>query len=327
MTGKAAGESTVLVLMGGPDAERGVSLVTGRAVAAALRDSGRFANVVERTIDRPGADELRLMVSECRADVVFPALHGQWGEGGALQALLEEADAAYVGSRPKPAALAMDKLATKMLISREGIPTPSARELRTGEECDLDPPVVVKPVDDGSSVDLRICRDQSSFDHARRELEIKRPRLMAERFIAGRELTVGVVHERALPVIEIVPADGTYDYEAKYDRDDTQYRIEPELPDGVTERCRGMALRAHQLLGCRDLSRADFILDDDEGVWLLEINTMPGFTPHSLVPMASAHAGRPMPELCASLVEAALKRGPTSRAQMALSSGLSHTLR
>ena len=309
----------VLVLMGGPDAERPVSLVTGRAVAAALRDSERYANVIEEVIERPTADELRELIDRQDIHVVFPALHGHWGEGGPLQALLEEVEVPYVGSRPRPAALAMDKLITKMLIGRDGIPTPSARELRPGETCDLDPPLVLKPVDDGSSVDLRICRDHASFDDARRELEIKRPRLMAERFIPGRELTVGIVHDRALPVIEIVPADGAYDYAAKYDRDDTVYRITPELPDGVTERCRGMALRAHRILGCRDLSRVDFILDDDGGLWLLEVNTMPGFTPHSLVPMASAYVGRPMPALCASLVESALVRGPTSRAQMALS--------
>ena len=294
---------TVLVLMGGPDAEREVSLMSGREVAAALRESGRY-DVIEQVIDHPAADELR----DLGGDVVFPALHGKWGEGGPLQEMLETLAVPYVGSAAAAAALAMDKLATKQAVAAAGVPIPTDQALAPGDHCDLEPPLVLKPIDDGSSVDLHICHTPDQIAHARELLHPRHGRILAERYIAGREITVGIVCGAALPLVEIVPAVEFYDYQAKYFRDDTQYIVDPDLGDELTLRCTGAALRSFDVIGGRDLARADFMVDDDEGLWFLEINTMPGFTTHSLVPMAAASRGLDMPALCARLVAAALSR-------------------
>ncbi len=296
----------VLVLMGGPDAERAVSIMSGTQVAEALRQSGQF-EVVEKTIDAPSLLELKAMAGGC--DVIFPVLHGHWGEGGPLQEELEKLGLPYVGSKPQAARRAMDKLVTKSLLANDRIPTPRSRQLLAGDECDLQPPIVLKPVDDGSSVDLRICRTSAEIENARHELHPKRSRLMAEQYILGREITVGLLIDTALPLIEIIPSKAVdfYDYQAKYTRDDTQYVVEPKLPAGLTEQCKRIAMTAFGRLACRDIARVDFIIDD-RGPWFLEINTMPGFTTHSLLPMAARHIGLEMPELCAKLVKTALAR-------------------
>ncbi len=308
--------SVVLVLMGGPDAEREVSLCSGREVAAALRRLGRFG-VVEGTIHRATRAELEAMAHEVSADVIFPVLHGHWGEGGPLQELLEAIGLPYVGSQPGAAALAMDKLKTKAILAREGVQTPASQELvSVDERCVIEPPLVIKPVDDGSSVDLRICRTAAEMEQARRQLHAKRGRLMAETYIKGREITAGIICGRSLPLIEIIPSDEVefYDYDAKYARDDTRYVIGPELSAGVAQRCVEIGQHAYGRLGCRDIARVD-IMVDDRGPWFLEINTMPGFTTHSLVPMAAREVGIDMPRLCGVLVEEALGRRHAGRTE------------
>jgi len=296
----------VLVLKGGPDAEREVSLCSGANVAAALRRAGLAVHEV--AIDRPGLAEIEALPG----DVVFPVLHGSWGEGGPLQELLEASGRPYVGCRPKAARLAMDKVATKAMVAELGVPTPRAQELRVGAPLDVPCPLVIKPAEDGSSVDLRICRTEAEVARARAELEPRRSRLLAEEYIVGRELTVGLVDGECLPIIEIRASSGTYDYEAKYHRDDTEYLLAPELPAGVADAVRAFSRAAWHALGCRDVARADFMLDE-RGPWFLEINTMPGFTDHSLVPKAARHAGTSMEELVAGLVRRALERGSPKR--------------
>lgn len=310
--------ASVLVFGGGPDAERAVSLDSARGVAQALRDAG--FTVYHETIDCPTLTELR----DLSGDVVFPVLHGAWGEGGPLQDLLEADGRPYVGSGPSAARMAMDKLATKLVAARLGIPTPEAVALNVRDAvCPLGLPVVVKPVHEGSSVGLHLCRDEaawaSALDDARRAAHDSPGRVcMAERLIGGRELTVGLVARpgtatlAALPVIEIVPAAGPYDYSAKYERDDTQYRVAPNLPAGVAERIGRDAERLAAALGVRHLARVDFLLDAEDRPWLLEINTMPGFTSHSLLPMAARAVGLDPPALCRSLVGAALARPVTA---------------
>ncbi len=297
----------VLVLMGGPDAEREVSLASGAAVAAALAASGEF-RVRDATIDRLASDDLPALAPPGAVDVIFPVLHGTWGEGGGLQTLLETHGIPFVGSGAEAAALAMDKVRTKERAAALGVPTPDARVIEAGDACELAPPLVLKPVDDGSSVDLRICRTVCEVQAARDVLHPRRGRLLAERYVAGRELTVAIRAGAALPIIEIVPAVEFYDYAAKYERDDTRYVIDPDLPPGVAGRCRADALLINETLGCRDLARVDFMLDD-AGPWFLELNTMPGFTDHSLLPMAARATGVAMPALCAGLARAALARG------------------
>lgn len=303
---------SVLVLAGGPDAEHGVSLESAAGVAAALRGAG--AEVHQVVIERPTLDELAVLPGE----VVFPALHGSYGEGGPLQDLLEALGRPFVGSGARAARTAMDKLATKLLAAGLGIATTPAHVFNVGDTtCPLDLPVVVKPVHDGSSVGLHMCPDLESwaFAHAAVSHDIaERPgrAYMIEPMVRGRELTVGVVEGSAglvaLPLIEIVPREGVYDYAAKYDRDDTRYVVDPDLPGSVTDRCRRAAISLAGAIGVRDLCRVDFLLDRADEPWMLEVNTMPGFTSHSLLPMAAAASGLEMPALCAHLVRAAAGR-------------------
>lgn len=316
--GVIPGLPSVVVLAGGPDDERPVSLQSAAGVAAGLRRAG--AAVHEAVIDRPTLAELHAMPGE----VVFPVLHGAFGEGGPLQDLLEALGRPYVGCGPRAARLAMDKLATKLLAAGLGIATKPACVLNAGDgECPLSPPVVVKPVHDGSSVGLHLCPDEAAWRAAHRAAAADiaaRPgrAYMIEPMVRGRELTVGLLAEggrlRALPLVEIAPASGVYDYAAKYERDDTRYIVKPALPPVAAEECSRAAVRLANAIGVRDLCRVDFLLDAEGIPWLLEVNTMPGFTPHSLLPMAAAAEGMEMPALCAALVRAAAARLERSEA-------------
>ncbi|MGI9013501.1 MAG: D-alanine--D-alanine ligase family protein [Phycisphaerales bacterium] len=312
----------VLVMMGGPDAERDVSILSGTAIARALREGDAF-DVLELIVDKPDPDDIASLPA---VDVVFPALHGHWGEGGVLQQMLEDAGISFVGAGSASASLAMDKMRTKTVVSRADVATPLAIEINASDPCRLAPPLVLKPVDDGSSVDIRICHSQPDIDAARAELHPRRSRLMAETFISGRELTVGVIaaspdgpssEVTLLPIIEIVPSPEVtfYDYDAKYLRADTHYRVAPaDLSEAVCYHLNAAAQAAWNAVECRDLARVDFRMDDQGKVWFLEINTMPGFTDHSLLPMAAASIGIDMTDLCERLVRCALMRIETVHA-------------
>lgn len=299
---------SVLVLGGGPDAEREVSLNSSAGVADALRSTGAW-KVERKIIDRLTLAELTALPG----DVVFPVLHGSFGEGGPMQDLLEQDGRPYVGCGPAAARLAMDKIASKLAASRAGIPTAEAAVLNVKDDTTPFPaPFVIKPVHDGSSVGLHICKDPAQWPRIRQtvadDVKSKPGRVyMIEKFIPGRELTVGILDGQPLSIIHIQPAEGPYDYEAKYTRDDTQYHLDPSLPPGMDATIKGYAKKLFQTLSCRHVSRVDFIIDQAGNPWLLEINTMPGFTSHSLVPKAAAHAGIPMPQLCARLVDMAIR--------------------
>ena len=294
--------SRVAVLMGGPDEEREVSIASGTAVAAAIRESGNF-QVIEEVIDRVEARHLKSL----GVDVIFPVLHGPWGEGGGLQRELDAAGVKYVGSSTSAAASAMDKDATKSLAVQLGIPTPHWELLRPGDEPTFEGRSVVKPPREGSSIDLFLCQNLDECRARCRELLQRHASIMVEQFIDGRELTVGVVTGTCQPIIEIIPAAEFYDYDAKYNRDDTRYVLNPDIPDAFSDACNEYAVRIGTAIGCRDLWRADFILDDD-GPWFLELNTMPGFTSHSLLPKAAEAGGCDMTELCCLLIQEALDR-------------------
>jgi len=301
---------SVLVLAGGPDSERPVSLMSAAGVAEALRASGKYA-VEHRVIDRPSLAEL----SALPGDVVWPVLHGPYGEGGPLQDLLEASGRPFVGCGPLAARLAMDKVASKSMAHKAGLDVQPTCILKPGEPgLPMPLPLVLKPVFDGSTIGLFICRTLKEWERAHDAASKSGKPYMIEPFIKGKELTLGLLDSgrgvkgslRALPWIHIAPADGLYDFEAKYTRDDTQYRIDPELPDdvrvGVARKVEALA----GLMGIRHLCRADFLLDDDNRAWFLEVNTMPGFTGHSLVPMAAGHIGLDMPKLCAHIVDRAV---------------------
>lgn len=308
--------TAVLVLGGGPDSEREVSLVSARCIADALDAGGRY-RAERRTIDRIDIDELRGMPG----DVIFPALHGGWGEGGPLQDLLEADGRPFVGSRSSGARWAMDKIATKFAAQNLGILTPRAHVLDARDTvCPMPFPVVIKPIHEGSTVGLFVCHDSADWSRARATIDEafiggERRCFMFEPCVTGgpdtrgraRELTVGILDGKALPVIEIRPAEGLYDYEAKYTRNDTEYLLDPPLPAGVDARIKDATERLAAEMGIRHVARTDFMLDGAGAAWFLEINTMPGFTDHSLVPKAAAKTGLAMPELCGRLVELAIR--------------------
>lgn len=300
--------TTVLVLGGGPDAEREVSLNSAKGVTEGLRAAGTY-RVESRTIDRITLAELKALPG----DVIVPALHGAFGEGGPLQDLMDQDGRPYVGCKGQAARWAMDKLATKLFAARAGIQTAEACVLNPSDQaCPLPLPVVIKPVHDGSSVGLHIVKTPEQWTTARAAVAVDQRdkpgrAYLVERYIAGRELTCPVIDAQALPIINIKPAEGVYDYQAKYKRTDTQYVVNPELPAGATDAVKRDAVKLFQTLGCRHLCRVDFLLDEHGQHWLLEINTFPGFTATSLVPKAAAAVGMPMPQLCEKLVQLALR--------------------
>ena len=301
----------VTVLMGGPSTEREVSLVSGAAVADALERLGHRVTRADITpqdtsaLDRPGID------------VVFIVLHGAFGESGDVQQLCEQRKLRYTGSPTMASRLSMDKIQSKKTFRLAGLVTPDWAVLEASQSAaqrqemlaPLALPLVLKPIDGGSSVDIFIVSDESARDAAAETLVAKYGRCMAERFVKGRELTVGILGDEVLPVIEIIPARKFYDYEAKYaDGMGTRYNFEHGLSDELVGRIQADALKGYQALGCRDLSRLDFILDDSMTPQVLEINTIPGFTSHSLLPKAAQRVGISFDQLCERIVRMAMGR-------------------
>jgi D-alanine-D-alanine ligase len=299
----------VMVLSGGPDRERDVSLNSGNEVAKALREAGH--KVVQRDILPNNLSALDEFAS-LGCQVIFPVMHGSWGEGGPLQELLDARGVPYVGCRAPAAALCMDKHRTKAALVQAGLPTPAFELLTAAKRRTIRPPLVFKPLREGSSIDLAICEDAEQARRARHRLSTRYPELLAEQYIRGRELTVGVIADptveggvRALPPIQIVPAVEFYDYDAKYDRNDTQYLFDIDLPEEVLSQIAMICIEAFTTLGCRHLARVDLMVDRQDQPWILEVNTIPGFTTHSLLPKAANHAGMPMPVFVDYLVRMA----------------------
>ena len=290
----------VAVLKGGLSAEREVSLVSGSACAEALR--GETYEVIE--IDA-GAD-LPARLIEVAPDLVFNALHGRWGEDGCVQGLLEWLRIPYTHSGVLASALAMDKARAKQVFAAEGLPVV---ESLIADIADVQarhvmaPPYVVKPNNEGSSVGIHIVPEGASAPPA---LGAEMPeRVMVEAYVPGHELTVTVMGDRALGVTDIV-TDGWYDYDAKYKPGGSRHVLPAEVPREVYDACCDAAVRAHAVLGCRGVSRADFRWDAArglDGLVILEVNTQPGMTPTSLSPEQAAHQGLSFAELCRWIVE------------------------
>ena len=285
--------------MGGPSAEREVSLSTGRECAAALREAG--FNVVE--LDA-GVDVAARLI-DIAPDVVFNALHGRWGEDGAIQGILEWLQIPYTHSGILASALALDKQRTKDVYRKAGLPVVNSI-LAASEDVRrmhvMPPPYVVKPYNEGSSVGIYIVEAASGPPQLSEDMP---QRVMVEAFAPGRELTATVVGDRALTVTDIL-TDGWYDYEAKYAAGGSRHVLPADIPTQIFEACMDYALRAHNALGCRGISRTDFRWDEArglDGLILLETNTQPGMTPTSLTPEQAAHAGMSFPALCRWIVE------------------------
>jgi len=307
------------VLYGGRSAEREVSLMSGAGVHQALLSAGVDAHLFDT-----GERSLAELAAE-GFERVFIALHGRYGEDGSIQGALELLGIPYTGSGPLAFALAMDKTMTKRVWLQQGLPTPEFEVLDADTELRLVPdrlnlPLIIKPPHEGSTVGITKVVGYSDMKEAYAAAARFDSEVLAEQFITGRELTVAVLGSgktaRALPVIEIAAPGGNYDYEHKYFSDDTQYFCPATLPAEVAEEVAAIAVKAYRALGCEGWGRADFILDRDNRPWLLEMNTSPGMTSHSLVPMAAKAVGISYAELCvAILAEAACKvRSPARNA-------------
>jgi D-alanine-D-alanine ligase len=306
----------ITLLCGGISAEREVSLLTGTQIAEALRTVGHRVWQSDVSPNELSALDHR------PCDLIFPALHGTFGEDGQLQRILESRNLPFVGSGESASRLGMDKAATKSCLLEHSIPTADWQVVYPHKfKADWTPapgvsvPCVIKPINEGSSVGCKICL---TLDQARHHLADTLPKygaMLVERFIDGFELTVGILDGRTLPIIWIKPAVQFYDYEAKYTREDTQYVFDIPLPADILEEVRCAAELTHRHIGCRHLSRVDIMVDKHSNeIAVLEVNTMPGFTTHSLVPKAAAHAGIPFTDLCDRLARMALRDAALSNA-------------
>ena len=298
----------VTVLCGGPSAEREVSLASGRAVAEALRRRGHEVFVAD-----VGPENLAAL--DHPADVVFPALHGPFGEDGTIQRTMADRGIRFVGADARASALAMDKVASKKLVAAAGIDTPpfevwDEATLTARALPDIPLPVIIKPVDQGSSVATTIVREPRAFGPAVQLTVSQFQRALVEQFIVGNEVTVGIVGSEPLPPICVRPRREFYDYRAKYQDDTTEYLFDAGCPAQVFERAKTLSRRVFEILGCRHLARVDWMLDREERLWFLEINTLPGFTSHSLVPKAAQRMGCGFDELVERLVWMALEGAP-----------------
>lgn len=290
----------VAVLMGGPSAERAVSLSSGRECAQALRVAGY------EVVEVDAGPDLAMRLAEIRPDVVFNALHGRWGEDGCVQGLLEWLRIPYTHSGVLASALAMDKSRAKDAFRAAGLPVVEsvlAPKAEVMARHVLPAPYVVKPNNEGSSVGVYLVLDGANRPP---QLSDEMPQMvMVESYAPGRELTCSVMGDRALCVTEIQTI-GWYDYDAKYSPGGSRHVLPADLPPEITAACLDHALRAHRALGCRGLSRTDFRWDEARGLAglvLLETNTQPGMTPTSLSPEQAAHLGIGFPDLCRWIVE------------------------
>lgn len=303
-------DKRIAVVMGGPSAEREVSLNTGRAILAALQEKGYDAVGIDLEPKR-FIEQLR----EAGAQAVFIAVHGKYGEDGLLQGALELLGLPYTGSGVQASANAMDKGISKRLFLQAGISTPASR-LYTAAQAKTTPlareivaafglPVVVKPATQGSSIGVTIVEAEEALADALDTAFRYDDHVLIEQFIKGRELTVAILgadDPRALPVIEIVPHSGRYDYTSKYTKGATEYRCPAPLDDAATRAVQAEALAAFTLLGCRGIGRVDVMMDAAGTPYVLEVNTIPGMTATSLVPKAAAAAGITFPDLCEQIL-------------------------
>jgi len=334
----------IAVLMGGISPERNVSFASGKAVADALQANGHRVialdpargadGVIDLTTFQPtvsippSAEELRAFppsnIIRCvespllnDVDIVFLALHGKYGEDGYVQSLLDLRGLRYTGSKMLASAIAMSKLASKRILQSAGIPTPPFLRLTASQADDMDvleeiraefgSGIVVKPDDQGSTVGMSFVHSGNLDDiqHAIIEAGRYSQTILIEQFIEGAELTVTILGDEALPIIEIRPHEGEYDYTNKYTKGRTEYICPAEFDEEITEFVQNLAIDAHHVLGCEGYSRVDFRLSDEGQPFCLEVNTLPGMTETSLVPKAAAAAGMSFGELCEQILSLA----------------------
>jgi D-alanine-D-alanine ligase len=347
------GLMNIAVLYGGISSERNVSISSAKSVIPALIELGYNVKPIDpayganglRTLEElngsdefPTIEELKKLdpkkILECLnsdlfndVDLAFIVMHGKYGEDGILQALLELRGIPYTGSNVKASSLAMDKSSSKMLFSAAGLPTPHWTVLKPDDfgnydlieeiRDELGSQLVIKPNDQGSTIGITIVMDGNLDDihHGIIEAGKYSERVLIEEFIEGRELTVGILDTEALPVIEIVAEGGFYDYKHKYTKGHTEYVCPAELTDDITHFAMGLAQTSYMALGCSGFGRVDFRINEDNQPFILEVNTIPGFTSTSLVPKAAKAVGIEFPELCQRLIDITLNKNGNNDAE------------
>ena len=302
------------VLFGGRSAEREISLISGNGVLQALKSRGIDAHPFD-----PGTQSLADLAAQ-HFDRVFIALHGRYGEDGSLQGALEQLGIPYTGSGVMASSVGMDKITTKKLWLMEGVPTPKYATVDAGTDLaalvqELGLPLIVKPPLEGSSIGITKVTEAGQLTDAIALVASMDNAVLAEQFVTGREFTVAVLGQgasaRALPIVEIVAPEGKYDYQNKYFTDDTQYHCPAALPDELTQEIQRHAVNAYRAIGCEGWGRVDVLVrESDMRPFLLEVNTSPGMTTHSLVPMAARAVGIGYEDLCIEILRSArLKMG------------------
>ena len=300
--GPGARIGRVGVLAGGPSSEREISLRSGKAVYDALLQEGIDAFFVDVR------DNIYDIIKSEHMDVAFLALHGKFGEDGTVQKILDSADIRYTGSGADASRIALDKIASKEIFIKNGIPTPEyvvAEKWRSFGASKF--PLVVKPQFEGSSIGLTVVKEDRELEGALAKAFEYGSKALVEEYILGRELTVGILNDEPLPVIEIVPKEKIYDYKAKYSDPDTQYLVPAPISENQAALVQSLGLRSHKALGCRSFSRTDMMMDGSGNIFVLEVNTIPGMTERSLLPKAAGAVGVSFNQLCVKLVEDALR--------------------
>ncbi|MCM8791608.1 MAG: D-alanine--D-alanine ligase [Candidatus Omnitrophica bacterium] len=300
------------VLMGGVSEEREISLKSGRAVYNTLKEAG--FDVIPVDIDKPEIRENIKKIRSSGIDVAFIALHGRFGEDGTIQKILEDLNIPYTGSGVEASRLALNKVLSRRYFIEWGLNVPEYRVIEKKEFNknllileELKFPLVIKPSTQGSSIGLFIVENRTELLKAVEEAFNFDDRIIIEQYIKGREVTVGILEEQPLPIIEIIPKKRFFDYEAKYTPGLTEYIIPAEIEEEITKQIRDSALRAHKALGCYGFSRVDMILKEDY-VYVLEVNTIPGLTETSLLPKAARAIGIDFLELCLRLIDSAYRK-------------------
>jgi len=293
------------VLAGGLSSEREISLKSGRAVVASLIRTGFDVVFIDVK-----SDSFTEEIEAAGVDIAFIALHGKFGEDGGVQRILEAKGIKYTGSGPEASRLAMDKIASKKIFKEADIPV--AKHSILTKESDLfreniEIPCVVKPGSEGSSIGLSIVADRKELDRAVREAFSFGKKVMIEQFISGREITVGVLGDKALPIVEIITEKGVYDFDAKYSSSATRYIVPAEIGEISYQDAQNLGLKAHRILGCRGFSRVDMLISGFGEISVLEVNTIPGLTERSLLPMAAKQAGLDFDQLCVRMLLEAIE--------------------
>jgi D-alanine-D-alanine ligase len=294
-------QKKIAVLMGGLSAEREVSLRTGQAISQSLKRCGY------QVCDIDAGRDLPEQLQKAGIEVAFIALHGRYGEDGTVQGLLEMVGIPYTGSGVLASSLAMDKVATKKMLCYHGIATPDFAVMRPGQSCQEpspDFPLVVKPAREGSTIGISIVHNAEQLNAGLEDAFRHDDLVLVEQFVAGAEVTVGVLDGRPLPVIQVVPKGGFYDYQSKYTPGQTEYLLPAPLPEKVYTALQDAAVQVFKAIGCRGAARVDFMVTDTD-FSCLEINTIPGMTETSLLPKAAGAAGMTFDDLVECILEGA----------------------